>query len=198
MLPRLHHLTRQHHPSHFTIKPLFLLTFHLTPRSNTMATTLSIGDYVRVIRGIHRGYHGHITAFTPSRKSADVDLEGRGSTRVLVRLLVLAPVPAANAAPVEPPVADVPNPPDNDAVYVADEHPDFPDASLNLFMSNHATILPSMDELCSLFAEHGFGQRSAVIAYFGSRLRLAEDRVVANHASIPPADADFVILDDDE
>jgi hypothetical protein len=129
---------------------------------------------------------------------ADVDLEGHGSTRVLVRLLVLAPVPAANAAPVEPPVADVPNPPDNDAVYVADEHPDFPDASLNLFMSNHATILPSMDELCSLFAEHGFGQRSAVIAYFGSRLRLAEDRVVANHASIPPADADFVILDDDE
>lgn len=167
-----------------------------------MDAPLSIGDYVRVTRGLRKGNRGYITGFTTSRKTADVDLDGRGSYRILVRLLMASSIPNAHpAAPATDPVAADPVNAlqDDDLVFVANEHPDFPDATLGRFLDTNHQLLPSIDEICTMFAEHGFGQRSAVIACFGSRLRLAEDRVVAsrnNHDHL--ANADFVIVDDDD
>lgn len=167
-----------------------------------MNDPFDIGDYVRITNGRKRGRRGYITGFTTSRKSAHVDIVGQGSHRVLTRLLEHSILPQVTAPDV--PDIRIPVPiravsaPIDDADDDIAANPEFPIASLTRFLDTNDTIVPTMDNLCTLFAEHGFGQRSAVIGCFMDRLRLAEDRVVDAHNSIPIPDADFAVVNDDD
>jgi hypothetical protein len=98
---------------------------------------------------------------------------------------VYLPVPPVNANDDEHhPHGAIPIPPGRAPEARFNGHPMYPEARLRLYINSHPDTFDAIEQLCATFSAAGFGQRSTVIAFFGERLRIAENRIVQEASEV--------------